>query len=135
MSVASLFVSAGSDLTYFKKRKSIVFLNISHFAFCICFRLGMLSPGQAVKQAWVTYKKPHLLALGVQRSHYCKWNASPTGAALKLFKQLEKEGGEPWNIKAVVQEMSAEMHWKLHAAAVFDEEKAGVTSGSAYLSN
>lgn len=31
--------------------------------------------------------------------------------------------------------MSAEMHWKLHAAAVFDEEKAGVTSGSAYLSN
>jgi len=30
--------------------------------------------------------------------------------------------------------MSAEMHRKLHAAA-FDEEKAGVTSGSAYLSN
>lgn len=31
--------------------------------------------------------------------------------------------------------MSAEMHRKLLAAAAFDEEKAGVTSGSAYLSN
>lgn len=31
--------------------------------------------------------------------------------------------------------MTAEMHWKLHAAAAFDEEKPGVTSGSAYLSN
>lgn len=31
--------------------------------------------------------------------------------------------------------MSAETHWKLHAAAAFDKEKPGVTPGSAYLSN
>lgn len=31
--------------------------------------------------------------------------------------------------------MSAEMRRKHHAAAAFDGEKAGVTSGSAYLSN
>lgn len=31
--------------------------------------------------------------------------------------------------------MSADTHRKLHAAAAFDEDKAVVTSGSAYLSN